>query len=96
MANRGKRMTVVVPIVVVAGFALALFSPSPTPEWAVRKDILLSFHPVLAFESRVTEGTIKDDPRYGHLYLASGLEASFVYVKKSGYGWYVATRGTGP
>ncbi|QHW32360.1 hypothetical protein GZH47_17120 [Paenibacillus rhizovicinus] len=98
MEKGSQRYKVIIPIVVVIGFVLLLAIPAPTPELAVRKDLLLSFHPVKAVSARVTEGSIKNDPQYGDLYYASNAEASFIYVKKLklGFGWYVASKGTGP
>lgn len=73
-----------------------LFFPAPTAELAVRKDLLINFHPVKAFNDSIHEGKIKDDPSYGDLYLVDGIELSFVYVRKEPLGWRVVSRGTGP
>lgn len=73
-----------------------VFFPSPTAELAVRKHMLLSFHPIKAFGNDVHKGTIANDPKYGDLYEVDGLEASVVYVKKIALGWKVASTGTAP
>lgn len=73
-----------------------LFFPAPTAEMAVRKDLFFEFHPVKAFSNSVHEGGIKNDPRYGNMYLVDGIDLSFIYVKKNALGWKVTSRGTGP
>lgn len=73
-----------------------VFFPSPTAELAVRKHLLLSFHPIKAFSNDVHKGTITNDPKYGDLYEADGLDASVIYVKKNALGWKVASTGTAP
>lgn len=81
----------------LAGMALIivlLVMPSLTPEWAVRKKLMLR-HPITAVTTPVVKGTIHD-PSYGQLYHATDAELSFVYVKHGRWGYYVASAGTGP
>ncbi|MGN7356181.1 hypothetical protein ACTHPF_02360 [Paenibacillus sp. SAF-054] len=83
----------------IAGAAVAvyiIFSPSFTGELAVRKHLLFTFHPIQAFSNAVQEGNIKNDPRYGDLYVVEGMKTPYIYVKKSALGWSVSSKGTGP
>jgi len=82
--------------IVVAALLYIIFFPSPSPELAVRKHLLLSFHPMMACFEPIKEGNIKDDPRYGDLYLVDASSKPFVYVKKFALGWSVSSAGTGP
>lgn len=92
-----KRKSAALCITVLLGLGLLylLIFPSPTPELAVRKSLLIR-DPAAAFAGRVTEGQIKDDPRYGNLYYAEETERGYIYVKKSRLGWHVTSSGTGP
>lgn len=95
--SKRKRKGAVLYITLLLGLVLLvlLIFPSPTPELAVRKSLLIR-DPASAFTGNVTEGRIKDDPRYGDLYYAEDTERSYIYVKKSWLGWYAASSGTGP
>ncbi len=73
----------------------ALFFPLPSPELAIRRS-LLTQAPLSAFAGEVIEGKIKNDPRYGDLYIVPEIELSFVFVKKNNLGWYVDSNGTAP
>lgn len=73
-----------------------IFSPAPTAEIAVRKDLFFSFHPIKSLSNSIHEGKVKNDPKYGDLYEVDGIELSFMYVKKSAWGWRVTSRGTAP
>jgi hypothetical protein len=84
-----------IAIIAVAVLYIVFF-PSPSPELAVRKHLLLSFHPMMACLEPIQEGNIKNDPRYGDLYLVDASSRPFVYVKKSALGWRVSSAGTGP
>lgn len=92
-----KRKGAAFYITVLLGLGLLylLIFSSPTPELAVRKSLLIR-DPAAALAGRVTEGRIKDDPRYGNLYYAEQTERSYIYVKKSRLGWHVTSSGTGP
>ncbi|MNC40681.1 hypothetical protein D3C76_133230 [compost metagenome] len=72
-----------------------VFFPSFSPELAVRKS-LLPRHPVLAVTGEVTEGRIKNDPRYGELYVVEKADLPYVYVKKNRLGWTAASVGSAP
>lgn len=80
-----------------------LFSPSATPEAAIRKYIFLQgLSPVEAFHLRIKRGDYVD-PRYGQQFIvegfrgnATGMEICFFYLKKTSAGWYVISAGTGP
>ena len=85
-----------VSIALIAVSLYLLFFPSFTPEMAVRKDLFLSFHPVKAIVGDVQAGIIKNDPRYGDLYIVDGIDRPFIYVKKNSLGWHVASSGSGP
>ncbi|KIL34417.1 hypothetical protein SD71_20605 [Cohnella kolymensis] len=70
------------------------FFPSATPELAIRKHMLLSFHPIIAFTAEVHNNT--STSTYGHLYTVESLSKSFIYVKSNWLGWKVTSTGTGP
>jgi hypothetical protein len=72
----------------------AFFFPSPTPELAVRKHMLLTFHPIKAFTANVHNN--RRTSNYGHLYTVESLSISFIYVKSNWLGWRVTNTGTGP
>lgn len=84
--------------IAIAAIAIVyvVFFPSPTAQLAVRKHLLLSFHPIKAFGNDVRKGSITNDPKYGDLYEVDGLEASVIYVKKNALGWRVSSTGTAP
>jgi hypothetical protein len=81
-------------VTVVALVFYIVFLPSPTPELAVRKHMLLSFHPIKAFTANVHNHTSTSN--YGHLYTIESLSMSFIYVKSNWLGWRVANTGSGP
>lgn len=72
-----------------------LFSPLPIPELSIRRD-LLTTSPLVALTGEVIEGKIKNDPKYGDLYIVPEVDLSFIYVKKNKIGWIVVSRGTAP
>lgn len=83
----------------IVGAAVAvyiIFFPSFTGELAVRKHLLFTFHPIQAFSDAVQEGNIRNDPRYGDLYVVEGVKTPYIYVKKFALGWNVSSKGTGP
>ncbi|MDQ0195578.1 hypothetical protein [Paenibacillus wynnii] len=55
---------------IIAGLFLfyVLFFPMPSPEIAVRKYLIITY-PVVAFTGKVDEGKVKNDPKYGDLYI---------------------------
>lgn len=72
-----------------------LFFPLPLPELSIRRD-LLTTSPLVALTGEVIEGKIKNDPKYGDLYIVPEVDLSFIYVKKNKIGWFVVSRGTAP
>jgi len=90
---RKKTVGIIFLIVLLAYF---LFFPSPGAELAVRKQLFFSFHPIKAFSRSIHEGKIKNDPKYGDLYVVDGIDTPFVYVKKTAWGWRVTSSGSGP
>jgi len=88
-----KNFWIIVSVIFIIYFVLF---PSPTAEIAVRKHLLFTFHPVKAFSNSVLEGNIKNDPKYGDLYIVEGVDIPFIYVKSNGLGWRVTSSGTGP
>lgn len=76
-------------------FIYLIFFPLPSPELAIRRDLVLT-SPLVALTGEVIEGRIKNDPKYGDLYNVLEVELSSIYVKKNAIGWYVAFRGTAP
>ncbi|MFC3800928.1 hypothetical protein [Cohnella sp. GCM10012308] len=95
MSKRIKKIVLTVVVVLCVYF---LFFPSITPQLAVRKQLLISFHPIKAVTSEVLQGKIKNDPKYGNLYEVADpdITESFIYVKKSGFGWRVTSVGSAP
>ncbi|WP_217591948.1 hypothetical protein [Cohnella sp. GbtcB17] len=93
-----KRIQNIALAVIALLIAYILFFPSPTPQLAVRKHLLISFHPIKAVSAEVRAGSIQNDPKYGDLYEISDpdISESFIYVKKSKLGWRVASVGSGP
>lgn len=73
-----------------------------TPEWTIRRTILESLQPINSLKAEIsTMGIV--DAQYGYLYnvngymdRATGGELGFIYLKKLGPVWYVASKGTGP
>ncbi|TJY42660.1 hypothetical protein E5161_07340 [Cohnella pontilimi] len=77
---------------IIIGFMLVIyvfFFPSPTPELAVRKHMLLGFHPIKAFTADVHKNS-------DYLYRVDTLSQSFFQVKSNWLGWRVTETGTGP
>ncbi|GGF71526.1 hypothetical protein GCM10010912_15800 [Paenibacillus albidus] len=72
-----------------------LFIPLPTPELTIRRYMLFR-SPITALTGDIIEGQIKNDPKYGNLYVLPKVEISFIYVQKNNFGWYVTTQGTAP
>ncbi|MBT2291108.1 hypothetical protein J7E73_18575 [Paenibacillus albidus] len=72
-----------------------LFIPLPTPELTIRRYLLFR-SPITALTGDIIEGQIKNDPKYGNLYVLPKVELSFIYVQKNNIGWYVTTQGTAP
>jgi hypothetical protein len=82
-------------IIISLSLIYILFSPLPIPELTIRRD-LLTTSPLVAFTGEVIEGKIKNDPKYGDLYIVPEVDLSFIYVKKNKIGWFVVSRGTAP
>ncbi|MBW5448101.1 hypothetical protein GE107_18755 [Cohnella sp. CFH 77786] len=93
MQEKKKLILIITTLMII--FYIVLF-PSPTPEIAVRKHLFLSFHPIKAFVEKVHEGGIKNDPRYGDLYIVESLDTPFLYAKKNFLGWRIVSTGSGP
>lgn len=93
---RNKKARIIVAIAAAVIIFYIVFLPSPTAQWAVRKDLALQLHPVQAFGDYVHEGNIKNDPQYGDLYYVDDVSLAYVYVRKNALGWRVTSRGTGP
>lgn len=94
--SKGTRKIALAAIILLIVYFL--FFPSITPQLAVRKQLLISFHPIKAIAAEVRQGNIKNDPKYGTLYevMDSDIGESLIYVKKTGLGWRVTSVGTGP
>ncbi|MFD2332588.1 hypothetical protein ACFSR7_25295 [Cohnella sp. GCM10020058] len=95
MSKKSKKIVLTLVVILLVYF---LFLPSITPELAVRKQLLISFHPIKAATSEVRQGSIKNDPEYGTLYEVAdqAITEPFIYVKKSWLGWRVTSVGSGP
>lgn len=93
--RKRKGIAFYLTLVLCLGVLYLLVFPSPTPELAVRKSLLIR-DPGAALTGKVTEGRIKDDPRYGDQYFVEETERSHIYVKKNLLGWYAISSGTGP
>lgn len=93
-----KRIRKLALSVIALLIVYVLFFPAPTPQLAVRKHLLISFHPIKAVSAEVRPGSIQNDPKYGDLYEVSDpdISESYIYVKKSKLGWRVASVGSGP
>lgn len=87
-----KKILLVISCVLI--IYLIIF-PMRTPEMAVRRDMFIR-NPVKAITSKVNEAKIKNDPRYGDLYIVLEADRPFIYVKKYVIGWYVTSSGNGP
>lgn len=73
---------------------LYVFLPSPTANMAVRKHIILTGHPLLAFTTElINQGNKGSD---GYLFYARDLSSSYIYVSQTNFGWTTNTSGTGP
>ncbi|SFA76251.1 hypothetical protein SAMN05216312_101339 [Cohnella sp. OV330] len=95
MSKGTRKIALAVILLLIVYF---LFFPSITPQLAVRKQLLISFHPIKAVTVEVRQGKNKHDPKYGDLYEVSDpdIAESFIYVKKSWLGWRVTSVGSGP
>ncbi|WP_144376724.1 hypothetical protein [Paenibacillus sp. FSL A5-0031] len=96
--KKKKTIFIVVAIVVVFTWILTFLSP----EWTIRRHILMSLQPINSLKADIST-TSRVDEKYGHLYNVNGYmhyptgdELGAVYLKKLGPLWYVASVGTGP
>lgn len=90
-----KKKNLLIIFIIVVVVYIVLF-PSPSPEIAIRKYLFLSFQPIGATFEKIQEGIIKNDPKYGDLYIVNSLDKPFIYVKKNFLGWRVDSTGSGP
>jgi len=89
-----KKRALIITVIIVAIYIV--FFPSPSLETAIRKHLLLTFRPLKAIAENIQEGNIKNDPKYGDLYIVDSLDKPFIYVKKNFLGWRVDSTGSGP
>lgn len=82
-AVKKKNLWITFSVILIIYF---VFFPSMTAEVAVRKHLLLTFHPIKAFSNSVLGGKVKNDPKYGDLYIVEGVETPFIYAKKNSLG----------
>lgn len=81
---------------IALAFIYVFFFPSPTPEMAVRMELLLR-QPIAALSGAVVKGSVEDDPpHYGDLYIVDKARLPYLYVKKYKLGWHAAPGGSAP
>ncbi|ALS28116.1 hypothetical protein IJ21_27200 [Paenibacillus sp. 32O-W] len=89
-------------IIVVALLAALWIGSFCSPELAIRRYMLLRFHPISTFIAKISNmGSY--DPEYGYLYDVKGYvdrttgdDINVFYLKKNGPFWIVSSTGTGP
>jgi len=95
-----KKKVILISVAVIVIFLWFLTFLSP--EWTIRRHILMSLQPINSLKADIST-TGRVDEKDGHLYNVIGYmhhptgdELGAVYLKKLGPLWYVASVGTGP
>ncbi|MFC5406409.1 hypothetical protein [Cohnella soli] len=86
---KGKYRYVWVTVVALLVFYI-VFLPSPTPQFAIRKHLLFTFHPILAFSASITVR------REGETYVVVDSDSPFFELKHGALGWRVKSANPAP
>ena len=103
MKTRLLKVMILIICLVASGLVAYSSKPSPTPEIAIEKYVLLKGNLLEVRNLEISLTTIEDNS-YGHGFIVRGYHANdgtgvaipFFYLKQNKDGWVVTSAGTGP